>query len=202
MVEKQDLIKVSDVLEAAFYPNPLHRVMLKEQLKVPLEDHLDFELTRGTFKDRVVEMKDAGADVIQSDDFAVVAVWVKPKLQLPPPPTVTDTIKEFKTKIQALKATHGYTDRVDWHLNLIARDENKKTKGSVRKVIEPFLQKVKDDKVGASLVAIDKHAREVYEHFGFKVIGHITVGENRLDENGNPDPKGKGIEATYMVYDV
>lgn len=201
LVKDKDLGKAADVLEAAFYTNPLHRVMLKEQLKIPMEDNLDFEATKGSFKDRIIELQKAGAEVVQSHDFTAVAVWVKPNLKMPPPP-ITSTVKEFKDKIQALKETHGYTDRVDWHLLLIARDKSKTTRGSVRNLIEPYLQRAKDEKTGASVTAIDKKAKEVYEYFGFKVVDSFKLGENIWDKNGLPDTNGEGLEVTYLVYDV
>lgn len=201
VVEDKDLEKVADVLEAAFYTNPLHRAMLKERLKVPLEDNLDFEATKGTFKERIFQLKKEGADIVHSNDFTAVAVWLRPNLKMSPPP-ITALVQEFKDKMQALKDSHGYTDRADWHLLLIARDQSKISKGSVRRLIEPYLQKAKDEKTGASVVAIDQRAREIYEYFGFKVVDSFKLGENRLDRDGLPDPNGEGLEVTYLVYDV
>lgn len=201
VVEDKDLVKAADVLEAAFYTNPLHRAMLKERLKVPLEDNLNFEATKGTFKDRIFQLKRCGADIVHSDDFTAVAVWLRPNLKMPPPP-ITALVQEFKDKIQALKDSHGYTDRADWHLLLIARDQNKTFKGSVRSLIEPYLQTAKDEKTGASVTAIDQRAREIYEYFGFKAVDSFKLGENRLDRNGLPDPNGEGLEVTYLVYDA
>jgi ribosomal protein S18 acetylase RimI-like enzyme len=52
----------------------------------------------------------------------------------------------------------------------MARDPERKDKGAVRAVIEPFIVRAKEERMPIWLSAANTRARDVYAHFGFRVI--------------------------------
>lgn len=65
--------------------------------------------------------------------------------------------------------------------------------GVIRAVIEPYLQKAQDADLPVWLEATNEHARDVYAHFGFKVVEEVVIGEGSIDRNGNLVKGGKGV---------
>jgi hypothetical protein len=54
----------------------------------------------------------------------------------------------------------------------------------VRALIEPYLQRAREEGVSAFLEASNVHARDVYAHLGFNVVEAVRFGEGYVDEDG------------------
>lgn len=66
-------------------------------------------------------------------------------------------------------------------------------------MIEPFLKKAQEDGVPAWVEASGTHARDVYMHFGFRVVGHIRIGEGVVNKEGFVQEGGEGIVLWGMI---
>lgn len=197
-----NITRAAEVLDKAFAAVPLQQVLMKKLRGISLDEKLDS--CEGYFYVRLVALEGTGAEIIEADDYGLIAIWIRPGLVTESPnfgPEVEEFVNEFKTKMKSLKEEHGLIDRNDWHLNFIGRDPNNKKKGSIRKLLEPYLQKCRQEGTGASLAAISDHAFETYKHFGFKEVGRFTIGAGQVDNDGQANPNGAGLNIYYMIYD-
>ncbi|TVY67401.1 Puromycin N-acetyltransferase [Lachnellula suecica] len=120
-----------------------------------------------------------GSFIVEADDFAAVACWE-------PPTAVQDNHSaaelgelQFIQEIEdAKKACLG--ERKCWLLSLMARDPGMISKGAVRAVIEPFVERARTHGVPVWLVAGNERARDVYAYFGFVVVKVVYSGEERI----------------------
>lgn len=71
--------------------------------------------------------------------------------------------------------------------------------GVARALIIPFLKQAKEEGVPAYLEAITDHARDVYAHFGFRVVEVVTIGKGRASKKGDIVPGGEGIVLYAMI---
>lgn len=49
------------------------------------------------------------------------------------------------------------------------------------------------------LEATNAHAREVYEHFGFKVVGEVRIGKGVVGDDGWLKNDGEGVLVWGMI---
>lgn len=73
--------------------------------------------------------------------------------------------------------------------------------GAVRAVIDPYLQKSRADKLPVMLEAISESARDVYKHFGFKVLEEYIIGKGSSSRTGAPQDGGEGFPLWFMRFD-
>ena len=73
--------------------------------------------------------------------------------------------------------------------------------GAVRALFDPYLQQAREAGLPAWLEATNVHARDVYAHFGFKVVEEITIGGGSVDKNGNRVPGGEGVVIYGMIVE-
>ena len=71
--------------------------------------------------------------------------------------------------------------------------------GAIRALFEPYLQKAQEAGLPVWLESTNEHARDVYTHFGFKVMQEVLIGQGTLDGNGNRVEGGKGIVIYGML---
>ena len=71
--------------------------------------------------------------------------------------------------------------------------------GAIRALFEPYLQKAREAGRPVWLESTNEHARDVYTHFGFKVMEEVTIGQGSVDENGSRVKGGKGIVIYGML---
>lgn len=132
-------------------------------------------------KRRVDTKITAGAVVVEAGDFAAVACWEPPSAAAPPlsDEQIEEIARErhvfaqFVRDIQRAKLACLGPGQPHWTLSLMARDPDRKTKGAVRAVIEPYVAKAKEEKQPIWLVAGNARARDVYAYFGFRVVETI-----------------------------
>ncbi|KIX02282.1 uncharacterized protein Z518_08221 [Rhinocladiella mackenziei CBS 650.93] len=91
-----------------------------------------------------------------------------------------------------------------YHLSFLARNPSApRVEGSINAVMTPFLERARAENVPAWLEATTRQAVRVYEHFGFRVVEGIVVGQGKVDAGGWPtqDGSGEGVTAWAMIFD-
>jgi len=73
--------------------------------------------------------------------------------------------------------------------------------GAIRALFEPYLHQAREAGLPAWLEATNEHARDVYAHFGFKVVEEVVIGEGKIDERGNLVDGGKGVVIYGMIVE-
>lgn len=69
----------------------------------------------------------------------------------------------------------------------------------IRALFEPYLQRAQEAGLPAWLEATNEHARDVYAHFGFKVVGEVIIGQGTIDSNGSVVEGGEGVIIYGMI---
>jgi hypothetical protein len=147
-----------------------------------------------------------GALIAEADNWTAASLWeppgfkggmISPRYQNPLPVHM-----EFRSQAAAAKESHlGPYQESHWYLNFLARDPSKTSKGAVSAVVRPFLERTKADGVPAWLEAVDLHAVEIYEHYGFRVVEKMIVGKGRAGQDGWPEENGEGFAVWAMIFD-
>jgi hypothetical protein len=129
-----------------------------------------------------------GSLIVEADNFAAVACWEPPGAVRPSHNVeeLKELAKErpiyaaFLRDIQAAKNECLGEGQKCWQLSLMARDPLRTSKGAVRAIIEPLVERSKVERVPIWCVAGNDRARDVYAYFGFKVVKLIYSGEERV----------------------
>jgi len=122
--------------------------------------------------------------VVESGNFAAVACWQPPHANAPIAtetqlqtiaaegrPVFARFLRDYQAVLEEAFGTPSPPPH--WKLFLMARDPERKDKGAVRAVIEPFVARAKAERVPISLQAGSPRARDVYAYFGFRVVGVV-----------------------------
>ncbi|OAP62148.1 hypothetical protein AYL99_04351 [Fonsecaea erecta] len=132
-------------------------------------------------KGRIETKVAAGASVVEAANFAAVACW-EPPSSTPQPFTEAQfaemarerpVFAQFARDIQDARLDCLGPSQPYWTLSMMARDPKRKDKGAVRAVIEPYINRAKEEKVPLWLVAGNERARDIYAYFGFRVVRAI-----------------------------
>jgi hypothetical protein len=156
-------------------------------------------------KRRLDTKVEGGASVVEAGNFAAVGCWEPPssiaplrtESQLEEIARERPTFAQFVREMEAAKvACFGSEGQAHWNLSLMARDPNRKDKGAVRAVIEPYLAKVKQQGLPVWLVAGNARARDVYAYFGFRVVETLySYPKERVEGDGS-----EAVLTWCMVY--
>lgn len=95
--------------------------------------------------------------------------------------------------------------RPHWHLSFLARNllpGVPRVPGAISAVIRPFLEKACEEGVPVWLEASGINARDVYLHYGFRVVEEVVCGVGKVTEDGWPQEGGPGASAWAMIYDA
>ncbi|KAN0117850.1 hypothetical protein V8E51_003827 [Hyaloscypha variabilis] len=178
--------RLADISARACLSDPLNMLFQAERLgsmsKVTIEAIYDASLYR-------IESKvKSGSLIVEADNFAAVACWEPPgavrlkydveelkKLEKERP-----VYAGFIRDIETARNRFWGEDQKCWQLSLMARDPLRTSKGAVRAIIEPYVQRAKDEKMPIWCVAGNERARDVYAYFGFKVINVIVSGKEQV----------------------
>ncbi|KIV94648.1 hypothetical protein PV10_02393 [Exophiala mesophila] len=120
----------------------------------------------------------AGAVIVEAANFAAAACW-QPPSAVPDPLSEAEIVQmekerpvfaNFVRQSQGILNNYLGTKQKPYLLTLMARDPNRKDKGAVRAVIEPFVEKAKQEGVPLWLIAGNQRARDVYGWLGFREV--------------------------------
>jgi hypothetical protein len=167
---------------------------------VPITAELLYQAARGRIRTKV----EAGASVVEAAGFAAVVCWEPPSASLHyvseeeiDEIAVTRPIfAQFLRDVQNLKIkTLGDRSQRCWNMSLLARDPLRKDKGAVRAVIEPYVARAKREGMPIWLVAGNERARDVYQYFGFQMMGIVySYPKGRVEGDGQ-----KAVQTWCMV---
>ncbi|KAF7519303.1 hypothetical protein G7054_g13133 [Neopestalotiopsis clavispora] len=196
---------VADVISRSFSTSALSSFFLRTPESTWPTNQIPFELVYDYFKDSVPKKVRLGAELSEAENFAAAAVWF--------PPEVTDLgehedddddeserISVFASQSKAIREKY-LQGRKFWFLNLIGRAPGRTEKGVVRALIVPYLERAREAGVPAWLEAVDEHSRDIYAHFGFKVVETFNAGVGEFGPDGNFQENGLGIPVYCMLFE-
>ena len=165
------------------------------------------------FAQGIIDSAESGAEIVQAGDWSAVALWESPDYK--GKPFIDSKAKpgpllgEWRTKVTAAKKKYlaSPTDpneiRPFYHFSFLARNTAvPKVAGSIAAVIEPYLQRARDDNAPAWVEATTKQAADIYAFYGFRLVETITIGKGQVDAAGWPSEGGEGITAYALIYDT
>jgi hypothetical protein len=195
----------------SFLTSPIMISIIAEvdDLKLPPFTPLTYERRLKHFESGSIFPSAAnGAFIAEADDWTAASLWEPPGfsgsgLAAPRYQNPLPILKEFLAKAAVVRAKHLGSKHQEryWHLRYLARDPSKTGRGAVSAVVRPFLERARQDQVPAWLEAVDLHAVHVYEHYGFRVCEHMTVGKGIAGPSGWPEDDGDGFAVWAMVFD-
>ena len=73
--------------------------------------------------------------------------------------------------------------------------------GAVTAIFEPILAEAKAKNIPVWLESTNAHAKGIYEHFGFKVVGEARIGKGIASSDGwvKQGGDGAGVQAWGMI---
>ncbi len=169
---------MADVCSRATVNDQLNVIF--QQDKTGDSTHVTADLLYPAAKARVEKKVKAGASVVEAANFAAVVCWE------PPEATAQTTLSEtelqdlaverpifasFIRQMQEVRIRTLGRDQAYWNMSLMARDPERKDKGAVRAVIEPYVARARREGVPIWLCAGNERARDVYEYLGFRTVG-------------------------------
>jgi hypothetical protein len=171
--------RLADIYSRASVSDPL--IALFERDKDPSITSVTAELVHKACEKRIERKVQSGSFIVEAASFAAVACW-EPPVATPPLFTAGEleeiekerpAFAQFTRDIQNARVEILGAQQKYWALSLMARDPNRKDKGAVRAVIEPFVARAKREGVPLWLTAGNARARDVYAYFGFRVVKYI-----------------------------
>ncbi|KAH8660306.1 hypothetical protein BX600DRAFT_513922 [Xylariales sp. PMI_506] len=206
-----------ETLSNAFLKVPCTYAFSTENLSTPTENAVR------SYVHRVVRQSlRSGATLVEAGGNSAVALWELP-YQSDMITTnhsfdeISDglTKKEWKEAVRSAKEKYigleplqsGFSSserkvRPHYHLDFLGRDPSvPKVPGAISAVVTPFLDRAKQDGLKVWLEATSPEVAELYEHYGFKILEEITVGQGRVDANGGFLTGGPGVKAWLMLVD-
>ncbi|KIW98808.1 uncharacterized protein Z519_00471 [Cladophialophora bantiana CBS 173.52] len=168
--------RLAEITSRATLSDPLNIVFQQE--KTGRATTVTPDLLYVGAKRRIETKVAAGATVVEAANFAAVACWEPPSSNQPPFTEAQfaemarerPVFAQFARDIQEAKLACLGAHQPYWTLSLMARDPERKDKGAVRAVIEPYVKRAKQEKLPLWLVAGNPRARDVYAYFGFRVV--------------------------------
>ncbi|KAF2121244.1 hypothetical protein BDV96DRAFT_640639 [Lophiotrema nucula] len=204
ILNADEVPKFSSVVASAFLGDALNRYLYLGRESRP--DHPkftdeQFDL-RVQYWEKIIRPRfETAAILVQSHDWAAVALWFPPGVEKPPMrdlSTLSEGVAQYLTYFKGLREEKLGT-RPHWHLNIIARDPKRDDKGAITALFNPYLQAAKEENLPVWLEATNAHARQVYEYFGFKVVGEVLVGKGIANSNGYVEEGGDGVLVWGMI---
>ncbi|KAL2414150.1 hypothetical protein ABEF95_004986 [Exophiala dermatitidis] len=198
--DEQEITRFAEVIAAAFANDALNRYIYLGRESRP--DHPKFN----NFQERVQywvslirRRFEAGGILLHTYDWAAVALWLRPGVKKPRPSgTISEGAAEYTEKFEAMKKKY-LGDQPYWYLNLIGRAPGRSEKSAIRNLVEPFMQKARQENIPVWLEATNEHARDVYAYFGFRVAEEVRIGQGVVNAEGFAEPGGEGVRVWGMV---
>ncbi|KIW42577.1 uncharacterized protein PV06_06114 [Exophiala oligosperma] len=200
--------RLADISSRATVTDPMNVIFAQD--KSGPSTVVTAELLYPAARARVAAKVGAGSFVAEAADFAAVVCWEPPEAVAP---LVSETelqemakarpvFSRFVRDMQDFKVATFGTSQAYWNMSLMARDPDRNDKGAVRAVIEPFVARAKRDGRPIWLCAANERARDVYAHFGFRVVGVIYSALDPKDDDANRNGEGqenkKGVKTWCM----
>lgn len=188
----RDHLKAGEVIGTAFYPNKFNQLITEN---CSLEENIQ------GYQERIEQLLQSNTICAHSDDYAAIALWTPPEWVIVPYPEMKGTFLFSEQEFKRCALKFFDNGRIPyWHLTFVAKDVDSDKKGSVSKVIKPFLADALERGVPAALECIDERAKKIYEYYGFKTYEVLKMGKGEVNLQGESDPDGEGLNVYYMIY--
>lgn len=200
--------RLAEISSRATVHDPLNVLFQREKtgLLTPVTSTQIYDGCMARIKTKIA----AGALIVEAAGFAAVACWEPPHST--PPGVSEEGIQEIARQGRPVFARFLHDMQVAmrevfgdhwrfWSLSLMARDPNRKDKGAVRAVIEPFVARARREGVPLWLVAGNERARDVYAYFGFRVVKVLKSfpSQRIATEDGLGEDDEQVVETWCMV---
>lgn len=194
--------RLAEIFSRATLQDPLN-VLFQREKTGPHTPVTSTQLYDGCMA-RIKAKTAAGAFIVEAADFAAVACWQPPQSIVPdiPEERIQEIAREgrpvfakFQRDLQNARREVFEGHGQFWSLSLMARDPNRKDKGAVRAVIEPYVARARREGIPLWLVAANERARDVYAYFGFRVVKVLKSFCNQRTRSGD----GLGDEDEQIV---
>ncbi|KAG0668667.1 hypothetical protein C6P45_004509 [Maudiozyma exigua] len=201
-VRIEDFETACTALQNAFRTEPSYWYLACKLQDKPLSLAIDSEeniddLTRNFF----THYHDNGAHIMQSGNYATIAIWVPPEIDVPMSRTSDESFnKIFFDNSLAVKQRVIPQGMKYYYLFMIGKDPESPVKGSVRSMFENYIEIADRERIALVLEAISEHARDVYAHFGFVNYNTFHYGIGEVSASGQLDSNGEGHTGYLMVY--
>ncbi|KAL4969028.1 uncharacterized protein BDV14DRAFT_196347 [Aspergillus stella-maris] len=190
--------RIAEVISAAFSRSLLIAYLLRKPDSAWPTDDIPADIIGPHFRNKVTTRAGLGAELVEAGDFAAVAVWFPPGISTPTEGVTDPKLLDYLDNLFPIRKKH-LQGRDHWNLNLIGRHHQRTEPGVVRAVIEPYVKKAREQGVPLWLEAINDHARDVYQRFGFRTVAEVRVGVGRSNSRGELDENGEGIVVYAMM---
>ncbi|KAH8901494.1 hypothetical protein GQ53DRAFT_740380 [Thozetella sp. PMI_491] len=132
------------------------------------------------FTASVQDSMSKGGEVIEAGNWAAAALWVPPSGSTyitPDNPERTPTAAAYIRQRDEWKQKY-LSGRKFWMLHLIGRNPELQVSGAIRAVIDPYVEQARSGGFPIWLEATNDHAKDVYTHFGFRIVASTSVGDD------------------------
>lgn len=218
--DEASLTRFLDGIAAGFSNTRLSRAFITEIDNTPppypspsfntarVRQHVAANITQGAHD---------GSEVVEAGDFSALAVWETTAYR---GLAFTDAIKDvgpirsqWRNAVARLKEQSiGLETKADgsqglkpfYHLGFLVRNPNvDSVPGAISAVVRPWLARAEQECVPVWLEATYPHARDIYLHFGFRVVETIFIGQGSRSAEGWPatGEEATGVQAWMMIYD-
>ncbi|KAI9928466.1 hypothetical protein ASPWEDRAFT_170538 [Aspergillus wentii DTO 134E9] len=164
-------------------------------------DEIPADVLDNWFNKSVPERVGHGAELVEAGNWAAVAIWFPPGVNMPSNGPISPQLKEFREIFGAEKKRHLQGEKY-WYLNIIGRHPERTEKGVIRALIDPYLKRAQQEGVPVWLEAITDHGRKVYEHLGFRTVVERRIGVGKANTKGEYEENGEGLMVYGMMVDA
>ncbi|KAL4947110.1 hypothetical protein BDW69DRAFT_190496 [Aspergillus filifer] len=213
--------RVAEVISAAFSTSSFTAYLLRKPGLTWPTDNIPADVVGPHFRKNVTTRVGLGVELVEAGDFAAVAVWFPPGVSISTDGIADAKILDYLDSLVSIRKEH-LQGRKHWYLNLIWRHPQRTEPGgsfvvqvvqlpskitscdltgtgAVRAVIEPYMEKAREQGVPLWLEAINDHARDVYQRFGSRIVAEVHVGAGMSNSRGELYESGRGLLAYAMM---
>lgn len=191
-----DIPRFTSIIASAFHSTPLTNAFISE-LDNTCPPY-DYERRHRYFAPGIEKGANEGAILVESS-WSAIALW-EPADFKGASFAVTGSSgplrSAWRERIAALRPKTPH-----YHLQLLARNPDIRVEGSITAVVQPFLDRAKDEGFPVWLEAVDEKSARLYEHFGFKLVEKVTVGKGEVNSFGYPGG-GEGVSGWCMIFNA
>jgi len=73
--------------------------------------------------------------------------------------------------------------------------------GVVSALLKTYLDKAREAGVPAWVEASGTHSRDIYAHFGFRLVEAVKIGAGKADKDGYRIDGGEGVTLYAMIFE-
>lgn len=195
--------KLAELTGRAFAAEPLTVLFAAERLGLAQSQITPAHIADGHLSRAKLKLS-LGSEIVEAGNWAAAACWDPPEAQ-GGSATITDEMRSrrpiFVGYIETVMAgKRKYIGvgkggiRPYWHLSMLARDPDRRDRGVVRAVIEPYVARAKREGKCIWIEAASVRARDVYAYFGWMIVEEFWTGKGIVGRDGLPVREGEEAE--------